>query len=102
MACRTILLLGLIVLDRVVSIDPFHVAALKAVGFFKTQFFEFQCHPGTGRFRGSRSVQDDGLVYGIFSGPRFNSHRVLMDCTNDLHFAALPLLLGANIDDNDF
>jgi hypothetical protein len=48
MACSTILLLGLFVLNGAVRFNPFPVAALKAVDFFKTQFFEFPCRPGTG------------------------------------------------------
>jgi hypothetical protein len=48
MACNTILCLLLLVLDGTVRTDPFPVAALKAVDFFKTQFFEFPCRPGTG------------------------------------------------------
>jgi hypothetical protein len=68
-ACNAILLLCLFVLDGAVSFNPFPVASLQAVDIFKTKFFEFPCRPGTGRFGGSRSVQDDGFVFGVFFGP---------------------------------
>ena len=48
MACNTILCLSLLVLNGAVGFDPFPVTSLKAIDLFKTQFFEFQCRPGTG------------------------------------------------------
>jgi hypothetical protein len=84
----------------VVSIQPFFPTASEHIDLRKPFLQQFLCHPGTGSFRGSGSVQNEGIILRIFVNPRRDILGFFPDGALDLRMALSPVTGGAYIQDD--
>lgn len=82
------------------GVDPSTISALKRIHFRKTQFLQLMCHPGTGGFSRSRSVQNECLVLFILMRPRLYIFRLLTHSARQFVETFLVLFAQTHIDDN--
>ena len=92
---------GLLRLHRVLGLYPFVPSALEGVHLGKSVLLKLLCHPGTGCLAGSGTVEDQGLLLGIFGCPGINVCRVLPDRALNFRRACLPIPATAHIQDHD-
>jgi len=82
------------------GLDPSTISALKGIHFGKAKFLQLMCHPGTGGFSRSRSVQDDCLILLVLMGPRLHIVRILAHSARQLVKTFFELYVQTHIDDN--